>query len=60
MLSSLRLRSAIEGGGHTECKITALYRVAKFAEALPLAQQVLAIAEKALGPDQPGCCDVAQ
>jgi hypothetical protein len=31
----------------------ALYRVAKFAEALPLAQQVLAIAEKALGPDHP-------
>jgi tetratricopeptide (TPR) repeat protein len=34
-----------------------LYRAGKFAEAVPLAQQALAIYEKALGPDHP---DVAQ
>ncbi len=34
-------------------RVTELFRVGKFAEAIPLAQQVLAITEKALGPDDP-------
>jgi Tetratricopeptide repeat len=34
-------------------RVMALYRAGKFAEALPLARQVLAIREKALGPDHP-------
>ncbi len=38
-------------------KIIELYQAGKFAEAVPLAQQVLAIREKALGSDHP---DVAQ
>jgi tetratricopeptide (TPR) repeat protein len=38
-------------------RVIELYRAGKFAEAVPLAQQVLAIREKALGPDHP---DVAQ
>ena len=38
-------------------KVHALYQAGKYAEAIPLAQQELAIREKALGPDHP---DVAQ
>jgi tetratricopeptide (TPR) repeat protein len=34
-------------------KVVELYREGKFAEAVPLAQQALAIDEKALGPDHP-------
>jgi tetratricopeptide (TPR) repeat protein len=34
-------------------RVTELYREGKFAEAIPLAQQVLAIREKAFGPDHP-------
>ena len=34
-------------------RVTELFRVGKFAEAIPFAQQVLAITEKALGPDDP-------
>jgi CHAT domain-containing protein/tetratricopeptide (TPR) repeat protein len=34
-------------------KIIELYQAGKFAEAVPLAQQVLAIRERALGPDHP-------
>jgi tetratricopeptide (TPR) repeat protein len=34
-------------------RVTALYRAGKFAEAVPLAQRVLAIREKALGADHP-------
>jgi tetratricopeptide (TPR) repeat protein len=38
-------------------RVEALYRAGKFSEAVPLAQQALAIREKALGPDHP---DVAK
>ena len=38
-------------------KVVQLYRAGKYAEAIPLAQRVLAINEKALGPDHP---DVAR
>jgi tetratricopeptide (TPR) repeat protein len=34
-------------------RVIELYRAGKFAEAVPLAQQVLAIREKAFGPDHP-------
>jgi CHAT domain-containing protein len=34
-------------------RVIELYRAGKFAEAIPLAQQALAIDEKALGPDHP-------
>ena len=34
-------------------KVDGLYQTGKYAEAIPLAQQVLAIREKALGPDDP-------
>jgi hypothetical protein len=34
-------------------RVTALYRAGKFAEAAPLAQQALAMAEKAFGPNHP-------
>ena len=36
-----------------EKRVVALYQAGKYAEAIPLAQQVLAIEEKALGPDHP-------
>jgi len=36
-----------------EKKVAALYQAGKYAEAIPLAQQLLAIREKALGPDHP-------
>ncbi len=35
-------------------RIIELYRAGRYAEAIPLAQQMLAIQEKALGPDHPG------
>jgi CHAT domain-containing protein/Tfp pilus assembly protein PilF len=34
-------------------RVTALYQAGKFAEAIPLAQRLVAISEKALGPDNP-------
>jgi CHAT domain-containing protein len=38
-------------------KIEELYNAARYAEAVPIAQQLLAIQEKALGPDHPALAD---
>jgi tetratricopeptide (TPR) repeat protein len=50
------LRSAVQNriaADELNKKVVELYQAGKYAEAIPLAQQALAIYEKALGPDHP-------
>jgi CHAT domain-containing protein/Tfp pilus assembly protein PilF len=57
LLSAASLsRKAVE----LQDKVSKLYEVGKYAEAIPLAQQVLAIRENALGPDHPDVADALE